>query len=79
VFYTTKYYQEPSDRVAQGAYANLNMSLSWQPDNSGFMVRVWGKNLTDKAVLTSLLATSLYETALYLPPRIIGADLSYKF
>lgn len=42
-------------------------------------MRVWGRNLTNKAVLTSLVGTSTYDSVDYEQPREYGVTLKYDF
>lgn len=78
VYYSSRVYMEYSNRVSQPAYAKLNASAGWRFPN-GAMVRVWGRNLTDKAVLTNIVSTSSYDAVDYERPREFGVELSWRF
>jgi iron complex outermembrane receptor protein len=65
--------------VTQPDYAQLSANIGWSPLNSGLKVKLWGKNLTNKAVLQSLVNTTAYDTVTYSPPRAFGIDVSYNF
>jgi outer membrane receptor protein involved in Fe transport len=79
VFASTKVFFDVSNRVLQPKYALLNLSAGWSPPDSGWRVRVWAKNVTDHAVLQSLVNTNAYDTVTYLPPRSVGVDVGFKF
>jgi iron complex outermembrane receptor protein len=79
LFYTTKFYWEPSDRVVQPAYTSINMTMTWHPLNDHFRLQAWVKNLTDALVITGYNNSTLYETTKYLPPRQFGFDVTYSF
>jgi iron complex outermembrane receptor protein len=72
-------YLEVSDRVQQPSYADLNASLGWHQADSGFGIKLWGKNLTNKAVLNALVNTNANDAVTYSPPRSFGIDATYKF
>jgi iron complex outermembrane receptor protein len=46
--YNSGFFYYPDNRIQQPAYALLNAGLSWTPANERYMVRVWGRNLTDR-------------------------------
>jgi iron complex outermembrane receptor protein len=79
LFASTKVYFDPSNRVYQPGYAQLNLNLTYSPPDSGFQARLYAKNLTDHPVLISLVNTTSYDNVTYSPPRSFGAELSYKF
>jgi iron complex outermembrane receptor protein len=79
VFASSKVYFDVSNRVYQPKYALLNLSAGWSPPGSGWKLRVWAKNVTDHAVLQSLVNTNAYDSVTYLPPRSVGVDVSFKY
>jgi iron complex outermembrane receptor protein len=79
LFAAAKVYFDVSNRVYQPGYALVNLSAGWQPPSDHWMVRVWAKNVTDHAVLQSLVNTNAYDTVTYQPPRSFGVDVSYKY
>ncbi len=78
VFYSSEVFYEFGNRVRQPAYEKLNASAGWRFD-SGVQVRLWGRNLTNQAVLTSLVGTNSYDAVDYERPREFGGEVSYKF
>jgi iron complex outermembrane receptor protein len=79
VYYSTKVFFEVSDRVVQPSYATVNASLAWRPNASNWQVRVWGKNITNHAVISNTEITTFSEDADYQPPRTFGFDIKYSF
>jgi iron complex outermembrane receptor protein len=79
VFYSTKVFQEFGNRIVQPKYALVNSTLTWTPTDSRLKFSIWGKNLTNKAVISSVIIAGSYDAVDYLPPRTFGvrADFSY--
>lgn len=78
VYFSSEVFYEFANRVRQPAYAKINASASWKWKN-GPEVRVWGRNLTNRAVLTSLVGTSSYDSVDYERPREYGVTLKLDF
>jgi iron complex outermembrane receptor protein len=77
----SRIFNEPViDRV--GAYFLVNANLSYQPDNSNFVVTLSGTNLTNIAGVNSRY-TSPYEAGVtsqeFVPPRLFFGSVSYHF
>jgi iron complex outermembrane receptor protein len=79
VYYSTKLFFDIGDRITQPAYATVNASLAWRPNDSNWQVKFWGKNLTDHPVLLSTTISSLGDAGHYTPPRTFGVELKYAF
>jgi iron complex outermembrane receptor protein len=79
LFASSKVFFDVSNRVVQPNYAQLNATLAWSPYDKGWQIRLWGKNLTDKAAIVSLVNTTAYDTVTYNPPRSYGVEVNYKF
>lgn len=79
IYYTTKVYYDIGDRITQPAYPDLNASLAWQPTDSKLQVVVWGKNITDRAVIQSTIISSAADQVHFAPPRTVGVDFKYAF
>jgi iron complex outermembrane recepter protein len=75
-----RYYLEPDNVMRQPAYTRVNSSIAWQPSDHRYVVRLWGRNLTNEAVtsyggtLVSGLRTVGYEA-----PRTYGITLEYHY
>lgn len=44
--YKSRYYFEPNNRLGQKGFHLVNASLTWTPEDSGFSLQVYGRNLT---------------------------------
>jgi iron complex outermembrane recepter protein len=75
-----RYFLEPDNVMEQGAYTRLNSSIAWQPANHRYVVRLWGKNLTNEAVISygGTLVSGL-RTVGYEAPRTYGITFEYHY
>lgn len=61
---------------------DLSMRLTWISPNEGFSASAYANNLTDERYLIGgqpLVDTFGFGTAVYNPPRMIGAEFSYRW
>ncbi|PXA82866.1 hypothetical protein DMC47_45230 [Nostoc sp. 3335mG] len=66
--------------IAQKRYALLDAELSFKPDFlKGLRIVVWGKNLTDKAYIQSVLTSQFVQGASYADPRTFGVRGEFSF
>jgi len=74
------FYLEPDNVMRQTAYTRLNSSVEWQPSTHRYAVRLWGRNLTNEAVISygGTLVSGL-RTVGYEPPRTYGITLEYHY
>ena len=84
IYGTTRFALRPANQSAdfQGGYATVAASLTWRDKDDHYRVRVWGKNLTDHAVLQGVFAIDLFglgREGIYAAPRTFGADLTWRF
>jgi outer membrane receptor for ferrienterochelin and colicin len=73
------WYSEADNVQRQKAYDLINSSLTWSAANDAYWVRLWGKNLTDKAVATQISSTTFGTGAAYQAPRTFGVEFGVKF
>ncbi|HEY3655560.1 MAG TPA: TonB-dependent receptor [Steroidobacteraceae bacterium] len=78
-YHSDKFYFEVGNRLDQPEYTTLDARISWAPDNTGLKFGVYGKNLTNKAIIQGMFPTELADGASYAPPRTYGVDISYRF
>lgn len=62
-----------------GAESLLVMATASFPMCYGLEFAVWGRNLTNKAVLTTAYSTNLEDTVKYNPPRTYGIEAKYSW
>jgi iron complex outermembrane receptor protein len=79
LFFSSRVYFTPDDRIATGSYELLNLRTTWQPPGSRFRVGLWTRNLTGAKVINSTTITTFGDSVIYLPPRSVGGDVSYSF
>jgi iron complex outermembrane receptor protein len=77
---SSKYYFEPSWRIVQRDYVKLNAQIEIKSsDDSRLTYQLWGKNLTNAAVIDSAIIISTGDFANYAPPRTYGASVRFQF
>ena len=80
ISYNSGQFFDPNNRVEQKEYALVDAELSFAPDAlRGARIVFWGKNLTSKAVLQSVLQSGIGDAVSYADPRTYGLRLEYKF
>jgi iron complex outermembrane receptor protein len=78
--YSSHYFFEANNVVRQDAFGKLNASVKWTSPNQRYSVRLFGNNLTNKAVgvYSSTLADGTINIT-YDAPRTYGVKLGYSF
>jgi iron complex outermembrane receptor protein len=79
VSYTAGFNFEPDNRLYQPAYTLVNASAAWDAPAKDWNVRLWAKNLTNKAYTTAEYSQSNGDYAIYAPPRTYGITVSRRF
>ena len=71
---------EPDNVIMQPAYTMLNASARWSVADDRYAVMLWGKNLTNEAVIAfgGTLVIGLHTVA-YEAPRTYGVTFQYKY
>ena len=77
--YNDGFYTEVDEGRRQDNYVLVNASLGWVAPDERYSVSVWGKNLTDEAVLLSNDGAVHGTAVSYQPPRTYGVTLGVKF
>jgi iron complex outermembrane recepter protein len=72
------FYLEPDNVMNQSDYTRLNSSIAWRPANHHYGVTLWGRNLTNAAVISygGTLVSGL-RTVGYEAPRTYGITFEY--
>jgi iron complex outermembrane receptor protein len=78
-FYSSTIYFDPGQRVKQKGYETINASAGWKMRDTGLELRIWGKNLTDKAVIDSTVISNAADLVHYAAPRTFGVEAKYSF
>lgn len=79
VFHSDKFYLEAHNPVVQPRYALVNASVGIKPAGTGFEFRLWGKHLTNRAVLYASNILAAGDSVSHAPPRTYGVEAIYKF
>jgi iron complex outermembrane receptor protein len=79
LYHTDNYFITPDKRVQQPSYTMFNAQASWRPRGSHLEFTVYGKNLTDKAVFSSVFVNGLGDGVAYAAPRTFGGSVGYAF
>jgi iron complex outermembrane recepter protein len=79
--FNSGYFTEADNRLRQPAYDFLNASVSWTTPNERLNVKLWARNLLDKAVESEEVTgpPEGYTVDYSNPPRTYGLTLLYKF
>ncbi len=80
VQHSGRFYLEPDNVMKQDDYTRLNSSIAWRPANRRYGVTLWGKNLTNEAVISygGTLVSGL-RTVGYEAPRTYGVTFEYHY
>jgi len=73
------FYTDTDNLRHQPAYDTVNASLTYSMDSERYMVRVWGKNLVDDAVIVEQTSAAYASYVSYAPPRTYGVTLGARF
>ena len=75
-YHSASYYFAPDNVLSQPAYNKVNASTQWTSDNGHYWVRLYGNNLTNAAVTSTLLTTPAgANLATLAPPRSTESKL----
>jgi iron complex outermembrane receptor protein len=78
--YSDNYRWEVTGRVVQPAYTMFNARISVTPAAlTQLRATLYGKNLTNRAVLQGMVLSAVSDGGFYGPPREIGVTLDYSF
>jgi iron complex outermembrane recepter protein len=74
------FYLEPDNVMKQNDYTRLNSSIAWRPADHRYGVTLWGRNLTNEAVISygGTLVSGL-RTVGYEAPRTYGITFEYHY
>jgi iron complex outermembrane recepter protein len=79
--YNSGFYTEPDNVLRQSSFDYLNAAIGWISNSGRLNVRIWGRNLLNKAVATQLstVPPTGYSADYANPPRTYGFTLRYNF
>lgn len=79
LFYSSRFYLEPGNRITQPEYAQINASIGLTPAGTDLELKLWGKNLTNQAVIYGANPSAGGDVIFHGPPRTYGVEVSYRF
>lgn len=78
LYYSSEYQWEVTGRVKTDSYVTLNAQVSLAPTDN-WKATLYGKNLTNREYVNSVLLTPNSDMVMYAPPRLVGVKLDYNF
>jgi outer membrane receptor protein involved in Fe transport len=78
-YHNSGWFGQPDNILRQRAYDRIDAAIGWRSSNERFAIRLWAKNLTDRAVASALAANSTGSQIQVEPPRTFGATFSTRF
>lgn len=79
MYHSDNLFYDSLNRVEQDAYTLFGAQIGWTPAGSRLRFAIWGRNLTNEPVLTSVFVNTAADGAAYAPPRQVGAQVSFSF
>ncbi|WP_374573739.1 TonB-dependent receptor [Phenylobacterium sp.] len=77
--YTSSFAWDADNRLKEKPYGLVNASVAWSPDDAGWQVTVWGKNLTDVQYSIYTTANVVGDEESPAPPRTYGVTVTRHF
>ena len=78
-YYNSGFVGTPDERVKQGSYNTLDLSVTWTSPGAKLYVRAWARYLTDAFYRTQISASNTGDNGTYGAPRTYGGTLGFKF
>ncbi|HJQ17189.1 MAG TPA: TonB-dependent receptor [Allosphingosinicella sp.] len=79
VSYSSSVFASADNVLKQGNYAMLNATLNWKSPDEHYRVSIWGRNLTNRAILSKFEASPTGAIGTFKPPRTYGITLSARY
>jgi iron complex outermembrane recepter protein len=73
------WFGESDNELAQRAYNSINASVYVRPKNQPFSIGLWGRNLSNQLVYSSVSGNAVTSLAQYAPPRTYGIKFTAEF
>ena len=78
-FHSSTMYYTFDHRIKQKAWETYDARVAWTPEDDKFTVSVYGRNLSNKAVVAGTYAQVAGDGISYNPPRTWGVQLDVRF
>ncbi|MDB5481412.1 MAG: TonB-dependent receptor [Caulobacteraceae bacterium] len=79
VYYSDRFYFDAADRVSQAPFVTVAARAAWSPNDGHVTFAVYGRNLTNEAVLQGAFLTTNADGVSFAPPRTYGVSVEYRF
>jgi len=79
LYYSSSVSYTLDQRIKQNAFAKIDGRVAWSPDDSGFTLSVFGRNLTNKATIAGAFITPSADGVHWSAPRTYGVQVDYRF
>jgi iron complex outermembrane receptor protein len=78
-YYSSKFYYEPAHQIRTDGYASIGARVSYKPADSNLRFSLYGKNLTNQAIVNQATPSQASNSVSYAPPREIGLTAEFAF
>lgn len=79
IYHNSGFFAETDNLRRQRSYEQISASIGWNTQDDRFSIKLWGKNLTNEAVLVQLSGIQQGVGAAYQAPRTYGVTIGSKF
>jgi len=79
VYHSSRIFYTYDQRIVQNGYETFDARIAWSPENKRYTLSVYGRNLSDKAVIAGTFVTAHADGISWQPPRTFGVQLDYHF
>jgi iron complex outermembrane receptor protein len=79
LYYSSKVYYDFRNLFFQKSYVTVSGELAWTTPNEAWRFSLWGRNLTNEAILQNLRPGAFGTDGIYDRPREIGVGASFRF
>lgn len=79
LYYTSKFYHDPTQQFPQGGYELLSARAQWADPSDRFTLAVFGDNITGKRHITVISYNTVGTGAAWNAPATWGVELGAKF
>ena len=78
-YHSGEFFYNTSSIPRTDAYTSVSSQLSFAPSGSRLKYAIWGRNLTNRAVVKSIIDAQTAPVVQFDAPREIGATVTYSF
>ncbi len=79
LYYSSKVYYDFRNLFFQKSYVTISGELAWTTPDEAWRFSLWGRNITNEAILQNLRPGAFGTDGIYDRPREIGIGASFRF